>query len=79
MPTKEEIREENQRIRRLRILTNLTISIIMQSNLTLEEASKLVADVRSAVMKLFPGKEDVFDLVLAPRFRRVINERFHLQ
>ncbi len=78
MTTKKEISEENQRIRKLRILSDLTISIIMQSNLTLEEASKLVANVRFVALKLFPGKEDVFDLVLAPRFRRVINERFHL-
>jgi hypothetical protein len=26
------------------------------------------------VLELFPGKEDVFDLVLAPRFARILDE-----
>jgi hypothetical protein len=26
------------------------------------------------VLELFPGKEDVFELVLAPRFARILDE-----
>ena len=76
MPTKEEIHEENRRIRRLRMLTDITISLILQGNLTCEQASDLVAGVRATALKLFPGKENVFDLVLAPRFRRVMCEKY---
>ena len=78
MPTKEEINEENRRIRRLRTLTDLTTSIIMQGNLTFDQASELVSGVRSAALRMFPGKGEVFDLVLAPRFRRLMCERYHL-
>ena len=78
MPTKDEINEENRLIRRLRMLTDLTISIIMQSSLTFDQASELVAGVRVLTQKMFPGKEEVFDLVLAPRFRRVMCEKYHL-
>jgi len=78
MPTKDEISEENRRIRRLRTLTDLTISIIMQGDLTHEQASEMVAGVRAVAVRMFPEKGDVFDLVLAPRFRRVISERFLL-
>ena len=33
-----------------------------------------VALAREQVLKLFPGKSDVFDLVLAPRFARILDE-----
>jgi hypothetical protein len=78
MPTEDEIKEENRRIRRLRILTDLTISIIIQGDLTFEQASKLVAGLRVAALKLFPGKGEAFDLILAPRFRRVMCEKYRL-
>ena len=78
MPTKEEVNEENRRIRRLRMLTDLTISIIIQGNLPFEQATGMVAGVREIALKMFPGKEEVFDLVLAPRFRRVMSEKYRL-
>ncbi len=31
---------------------------------------------RQAALNLFPGKEDVYELIYAPRFRRIIKERF---
>ena len=78
MPTKEEVNEENRRIRRLRMLTDLTISIIIQGNLPFEQATGMVAGVREIALKMFPGKEEEFDLVLAPRFRRVMSEKYRL-
>jgi len=27
-------------------------------------------------LKLFPGKEEAFDIIYAPRFKRVLNEKF---
>lgn len=48
----------------------------MQSDLTLKEAFDLLAGAKKAASMLFPGKEHVFDLVYAPRLRRIINERF---
>lgn len=77
-PTQEEINEENRKIRKLRLLSDLTMAILMQADISLEEASNLVASVKNFSAELFPGKEHVFDLVLSPRFRRVINERFRL-
>ena len=34
----------------------------------------MVAFTRTRVLELFPGKEDVFELVLAPRFARILDE-----
>jgi len=33
-----------------------------------------VAATRRRALELFPGKEDTFDLILAPRFARLIRE-----
>jgi hypothetical protein len=38
------------------------------------EAEDLVAGVRRQALELFPGKEETFDLVLAPRFARLMDE-----
>ena len=35
-----------------------------------------VAELRQTALVLFPGKADVFDLVIAPRMERVITERW---
>ena len=73
---KQEIMEEEKKMRRLRFIVDLTQSILMQADLTLREAFDLLKDTRKAALILFPGKGDVFDLVYAPRFRRIIAERF---
>lgn len=71
--------EEEKRIRKLRFIVNLTQAVLMQADLTLREAFDLVADAKNAASILFPGKEDVFDLVYAPRLRRIIHERFVIE
>jgi hypothetical protein len=73
-PTKEEIQEENRKIRRLRLLVDFTISLLYQSNLTLPEALKLIANTKTTVLGLFPGKEHVYDLIYKPRFERILTE-----
>jgi len=75
-PVDQEIREENRKIRFLRFLIDLSILSIQQGDLTLEEASAMVSDVKRAALNLFPGKEAAFELIYRPRFQRVIAERF---
>lgn len=71
-----ELREENRKIRFLRYLVDFTILSIQQNDLTLEEALKMVEEVKKAALGLFPEKEEVFELIYRPRFHRVIKERF---
>jgi len=71
-----EVRDENRRIRFLRFVVDLSILSIQQSDLSVEEAFQVVEDVKKAILGLFPGKEEVFELVYRPRFYRVIQERF---
>ncbi len=70
------IREENRKIRFLRFLVDFSLLSIQQDDLLLEEAIKVVEDVRRAACNLFPGKEETFELIYRPRFDRVIQERF---
>ncbi len=73
---KEALQDEDRRVRRLRIVVDLAQAVLMQSDLTLREAFDIVADTKKAALALFPGKGDVFDLIYAPRLRRIIRERF---
>ncbi len=76
MPTREELEEEDRRVRQLRIAVNLALSVIGQTDLTLDQAQEMVAATRGMALRLFPGKELAFDLIYLPRFRRVLAERF---
>jgi hypothetical protein len=71
------IEEENEKIRRFRVLVDLTRSVIYQdTSLELAEAIQMVSNLRRVASVLFPGKEGTFDLILQPRFDRVLRERF---
>jgi hypothetical protein len=75
-----EVEEENRKIRRLQIMMSMVMSVIGQDpNLTLEEASELVASSKRAALALFPDKELAYDLIYKPRLQRLMNERFRLQ
>jgi hypothetical protein len=73
-PPDDGVAEENRRARQLRTIVDLTSSVIAQGGLSRSEAEALVAATRRRALELFPGKEDTFDLVLAPRFARLIRE-----
>jgi hypothetical protein len=72
----ELLKEEEKNMRRLRFIVDLAQAVLMQSDLTLQEALNLMENTRKAALSLFPGKEFVYDLVYTPRFRRIIDERF---
>ena len=78
LPSKEAIREEQKKINRLRLLVDLTMSVIMQSDLPLTEAQEMVEGLKNNAVSLFPGKEDTFELIYRPRFNRVIMEKYRL-
>ena len=74
LPPGYDAAEEDRRARQLRVIVDLTSSVIVQGGITLAEAEALVAATRRRALELFPGKEDTFDLILAPRFARLIRE-----
>lgn len=75
-----EKQEEARKIRRLQVMIGMVISVISQDpNITLEEASELVAGAKRAALAMFPDKELAYDLLYKPRLQRLMNERFRLQ
>ena len=74
-----EMREENRKIRFLRFLVDFSILSIQQNDLSLEEALKVVEDVKRVACNFFPGKEQAFELIYRPRFNRVIDEKFGMK
>ena len=71
-----DLKEENRRLRTFRFLTDLTVQRLYVEPLSLDECYQVIAELRQLSETLFPGKAEVFDLVIAPRLKRVINERF---
>jgi len=72
----DDIDKEDKKIKTIKFIVDLTQAILMQSDLTLTEATQLIEDTRKAVLRLFPDKEEVYELIYTPRFRRIIAERF---
>jgi len=70
------IEEEDKKIRQLRFIIDLTQAVLMQADLSLEEALNMVDITKKVALTLFPDKEDVYELIYTPRFRRIIAERF---
>jgi len=61
----------------LRFIVDLNQAILMQqTDLTLRESFDILKNTRQAARNLFPGKDDVFELIYTPRFMRIIRERF---
>lgn len=72
----DDLFEEEKKLRRLRFIVDFAIKYIMSQNISHDEAMTVVEGVRKHALKLFPGKEDAFDIIYAPRFKRVLNEKF---
>jgi len=75
MPTNEDLAEEESTMVRLRYWVDVTVSRLRRRVMSREEGMLLIGQVRSQVLQMCPDKGDVFDLVLSPRFQRVLDER----
>jgi hypothetical protein len=75
---RQAIREENRHLRYLRFLVDLALWEIRAGRFTRPQARKVVENIRSQALQLFPGKEEAFDLIYRPRFQRAITETFKL-
>lgn len=77
-PDPQAVKEENRKLRYLKFLVDLALQEIRAGRYTHEEATRVVENVRTQALKLFPGKETAFDVIYRPRFQRVIAETFGL-
>jgi len=76
MRSPDRVADENKRMRRLRVIVDLTAGVLAQEKLTMDEALDLINATRRTVLRLFPGKEETFDLIYGHRFARILRERF---
>jgi len=73
----DALQDEEKRMRMLRFVVDLNLAILMQqADLTLREAFEIMKNTKKAALNLFPDKEQVYELIYAPRLRRIISERF---
>jgi len=71
--------EEARLIRRMQMMMNLVMQTVAQDgSLSVDEASQMIADARTAALAMFPGKELAYDLIWRPRFQRLMRERFRI-
>ncbi len=53
----------------------MTAYWLEKGTLTHDEALSIIEHARGEILKLCPGKDDVFELVIRPRFLRILSER----
>jgi hypothetical protein len=74
----DEIKFENKKMKTLRLLVDTACLQLSRGNFSREESWEMVEKVKQWTVLLFPGKEETFDLIYRPRFRRIIEERYPL-
>ena len=70
---------EERKLRRLCRAMDVAAALLWKVNLTLEEAQDVVGHAKRTALQLFPDKEETFDLIYGPRFRRILVEKYRLQ
>ena len=60
---------------RLRRVVDITAYWLEKGEFTHEEALSIIEHARGEILKLCPGKDEVFELVIRPRFLRILDER----
>ena len=76
MEKNDSLEEENRKIRYLKMMVNLGLSLLRQERLSRREAEQIVESIRRSALRMFPGKETTWEIVYAPRFHRIIEERW---
>ncbi len=70
------VREENRNVRRLRNMVDFSMEYIRTQQVTHDQALFAVEAVKKFALRLFPDKEEAFNIIYAPKFRRLLNAKF---
>ena len=70
----QAVAAEARQARQLRMVVDLTTAVLMQGHLSRREAEDLIAATRRRALELFPDKEEAYEVILAPRFARLLDE-----
>jgi hypothetical protein len=72
----DETLEEEKKLRRLRFVVDFALEYIRTQEVSHDEAISVIEGVKRHALKLFPGKEETFDLIYLSRFKRLLNDKF---
>ncbi len=72
----DDILLEEKKLRRLRFVVDFALEFIRTQDISQDHAIRIVEGVRKHALNLFPGKEETFDIIYAPRFKRTLNEKY---
>ncbi len=75
MASAEDLMDEEVRVQRLRGCLDRIAFDLAHTVSTYEAARELIEEARRHALALFPDKAAVFDLVVLPRFHRILDER----
>jgi len=73
-PSPLELALEEDRLRHIRRIVDNACFILGMGSLSLSEAHILIAETRRRVLCLAPEDEDKFNLIYAPRLRRIAQQ-----
>ena len=76
MKKSELIEIENRKLDLVKFLADLTCSRLYQEYLTIDEAFDLINQTKEQILKVFPDREETYNLLYKKRFLRIIEERF---
>ena len=79
MASIRDMREEQIRMIRLRVVVDLTVYRLGHHAFSRGGALALIDRTRDEVLAIFPDKGVVFELVLRPRFMRILDERARME
>lgn len=74
MTRAEQIVDEAKRARKVTHIVDITTTLIRQSGMSRDEAEMLVANVREQILRLFPDREQTYEVVYTHHFIRLIDE-----
>lgn len=73
---REEALWEEVKIGMLRDIVDRAAEKLREGGLSREEIGFLLESTRRKALALFPDKEEVYDLIYLPRFKRIIEEDY---
>ncbi|MEE9172088.1 MAG: hypothetical protein V3U41_04170 [candidate division NC10 bacterium] len=77
MVSQEALEREEEQMRFLKWLADATVWRITVGPMTRAAGEEIIETTRERVLTQFPDKGDLFDLILRPRFERLLGE--HLE
>ncbi|MFQ5853055.1 MAG: hypothetical protein ACE5JU_21050 [Candidatus Binatia bacterium] len=75
--SREEIQREEEQMRLLKWLADATVWRITIGPITRAEGERIIEAARARILNMFPDSDDLFNLILRPRFERLLTE--HLE